>query len=316
MTMANFNGGFKDGISIRGVPVSITHPGRVFWVYNGTALLPNQKAGSNTNDGSFNAPFSTVDYAIGRCTASRGDVIMVMPGHAENLTAAAAIVSDVAGVAIIGLGTGTLAPTFSWTTVAGATWSITAANCTFYNCRFIMNVADVTEAFVVAAGGDGLSFANCYFADTSTVLNSIDVIALATGVDNFSMENCKWVGKSASNDSFITTVATDGFYITDCQLQADVAQTAVVALIEGGGAITNMWIQNCAMRSNVDGAIFINSTSAANSGVVSNCYFSSLDVAGAITAAVDVTGAHLFECYTSGEADASGLLVHTVYNNA
>ena len=50
-------------------------------------------AGSNGNPGTYVRPFSTVDYATGRCTASRGDIIMVMPGHAESIASASAITS-------------------------------------------------------------------------------------------------------------------------------------------------------------------------------------------------------------------------------
>ena len=59
------------------------------------------------------APFATVDYAIGQCTANKYDKIFVMPGHAETVTAA--IMVDVAGISIIGLGNGDNRPTFTLT---------------------------------------------------------------------------------------------------------------------------------------------------------------------------------------------------------
>lgn len=34
------------------------------------------------------APFATIDYAVGQATASNGDVIYVMPYHAETVSAA------------------------------------------------------------------------------------------------------------------------------------------------------------------------------------------------------------------------------------
>src|SRR5690349_4202727 len=100
--MSNYPNGFANGISVRGVPLCQTHPGQVFWVYNGSALSAGQKGGSDGNDGTFNAPFATLDYAIGKCSDNRGDIIFVKPGHAETLTAAAAIALDVAGVAVVG----------------------------------------------------------------------------------------------------------------------------------------------------------------------------------------------------------------------
>src|SRR3990167_8350785 len=96
--------GFSTGITVRGLPLSVSHPGEIFWVNNSSVLAKGGVSGSNTGGGTYHRPFSTIDYAIGRCVASRGDVIMVMPGHAENVTAAAGITMDVAGVALIGLG--------------------------------------------------------------------------------------------------------------------------------------------------------------------------------------------------------------------
>jgi hypothetical protein len=285
-------------------------------VYNGTALLPGQIGGSNSNAGTFNAPFATVDYAIGRCTASRGDVIMVKAGHAENLTAASAITSDVAGVAIVGLGSGTLQPTFTWASTADATWVVSAANSSFVNLKFVANVADVTIGFDVS-GVDGLTWERCDFQDTSTILNFIDVIDLATGADDLYFANCRYFGQAAANDAWISGVAHDKVYIRDCQVHLLTAQTAPHGVIVSSGNLTNVWIRDCAFSSQVDGAVFIDSDGAANTGVVSNCYFSSLDVAGAVTAGFDMTGMNAFECYVAGEADTYGIIGGgAVYNNA
>lgn len=315
MPMSNY-AGFTAGVSIRGVPLIQTHPGEVFWVSNSSTLLRNQKAGSDQNKGTFNAPFATLDYAIGQCVANRGDIIFVKPGHAENLATAAVIAADVAGVAIVGLGSRANRPTLSWTGAA-ATLTVTAANISFVNMRFIANVADVVTMFDVSGLGDGLTFENCLFSDTSTILNFIDCITLATGADDLSIVNCQGIGKSASNDSFITGVAHDRIRIEGCQFQMDIAQTGVVGLIETSGNATNVWIKDSAFRSNVDGALFLDFNGAANSGFVTNCYFSSIDTAGAVTDGFDFTGGHIFECYVAGEADSFGLVGGgTVYNNA
>src|SRR3990167_4296924 len=107
--------GFSTGITVRGLPLSVSHPGEIFFVNNSGVLAKGGVGGSNGNPGTYAKPFSTIDYAIGRCTANRGDIIMVMPGHAENLATAAVIAADVAGIAFVGLGLGTKMPTLSWT---------------------------------------------------------------------------------------------------------------------------------------------------------------------------------------------------------
>ena len=107
---STYPGGFASGVTIRGVPLTTSNPGEIFWVNNSSGLAKNGACGSNGNDGTYRRPFSTIDFAIGKCTASRGDIIVVMPGYTETLTTAGAIAVDVAGVAIVGLGIGTMRP--------------------------------------------------------------------------------------------------------------------------------------------------------------------------------------------------------------
>ena len=315
MPVSNFPNGFTNGVTIRGMPVTMLHPGRVFWVNNSSVLPQGGIAGSNGNPGTYLQPFSTLDYAIGRCTASRGDIIVLMPGHAENISAASGITVDVAGIAIVGLGAGTLRPKLSFT-AAAATYVISAANVSHYNVQWEANFLDVATGLDVS-GVDGLSFENCYFTDAGSNLNFIDTIDLATGADDISFKGCVFIGGDAQNDAFITGVAHDKVYITDCQFQMNVAQAAVVGLIETSGNATNVWIKDCAFRSNVDGALFLDFNGTANSGVVSNCYFSSIDTAGAVAGGFDFTGGHVFECYVAGEADTYGIVGGgTAYNDA
>src|SRR3970282_1408970 len=96
--------------------------GEVFYVNSGTGgVAPGGIGGSNANSGkSPQEPFATIDYAIGRCTASRGDIIYVLPGHLELLTTAGQIALDVAGVSVIGLGMGLNRPRLQYDAAAGS----------------------------------------------------------------------------------------------------------------------------------------------------------------------------------------------------
>ena len=100
------------------------------------------------------APLATLDYAVGLCTASKGDVIYVMPGHAETWsTAALAATLDVIGVKVIGLGWGTLKPTFTYTHV-DATLTISTANCWVENIRLVANVDNTKVAITAGASAE------------------------------------------------------------------------------------------------------------------------------------------------------------------
>ena len=128
--------------------------GSVFWVHAGTGT---DGAGYGRNP---DAPVATLDYAVGLCTADKGDVIYLMPGHAENIASAAGCVLDVAGVKVVGLGYGTLRPTLTLTTADTSKVSITAANCWFENVLVVSNYLSIATAISVGALADGLTLKN------------------------------------------------------------------------------------------------------------------------------------------------------------
>ena len=80
-TMSNFPNGFANGISVRGMPLLSSYPGKVFWVDSGA---PGGK-------GTFERPMATIDAAVALCTANNGDIIVVKPGHVETVSAAAGL---------------------------------------------------------------------------------------------------------------------------------------------------------------------------------------------------------------------------------
>lgn len=243
MTMSNYSGGFSDGVLIRGVPLAMTHPGKVFWVYNGTALLPGQKSGSDGNDGTFNAPFSTLDYAIGRCTASRGDVIMIKPGHAEALSATSVAV-DVAGIAIVGLGQGSTRPTFNATATASV-FPISAANVLVHNLLFTGGIDAVVSMITVAAADVVLDKIELRDVTGQMVAGVLTTAA----ADRLKISNFKYDGADAAGGAAaIALVGGDQIEISDFDIIGnfsvggiDVRTTATTQLQIKDG---NIWNQH------------------------------------------------------------------------
>src|SRR5574341_216941 len=201
MPMTNYPGGFAQGVSIRGVPVAMTHPGKVYWVGNGTASVQDDVvAGSNGNKGTFNRPFGTLDYAIGQCKASRGDIIYIKPGHAETISSATALALDVAGVAIIGLGVGTNRPTFTLDTAATATIGVSAANMSMVNCVISANFADIVSAFTLTTA-KYFTLYKCDIVATATNMNFLHVIDTNTTTDDaqgLAVVDCNWFEPDAA----------------------------------------------------------------------------------------------------------------------
>lgn len=148
MPLSSFPNGFAQGVAIRGVPLAVGHPGKVFFVNNSSVLAPNAIGASDGNDGSYKRPFSTIAGALLQCTASRGDIVFVMPGHAETISGAAGIDLNVAGVAVIGLTQGTIKPTITFSATA-STLAISAANCSLANVILTPSVDQVVTALNV-----------------------------------------------------------------------------------------------------------------------------------------------------------------------
>jgi len=176
-TMSHYPTGFADGLSVQNLPVVNTHPGKVFWV---------DENGGGGSKGTFARPMSSIDEAMSSCVAGRGDVIMVKPGHVENISAAAGLVCDVAGVSIIGTGNGDDQAKIVFDTADTADIDVSAANVTFQNIWFEANFANVDGAIDVAAGGDYFSIVGCRVTATTTALDFETFLKLAVGANYFS----------------------------------------------------------------------------------------------------------------------------------
>ena len=89
--------------------------------------------------------FETIQAGIDSCTANAEDIVYVLPGHTETITAQ--IDMDTAGVKLIGLGQGSLRPTISVNgTIDG--FDISAANVHIENIGFAILTTDLATAFI------------------------------------------------------------------------------------------------------------------------------------------------------------------------
>ena len=302
MPISNFPNGFANGVAIRNMPITITNPGNVFWVDSGS--------GSNGFKGTHDRPFGTIDYAIGRCTASNGDIIFVKPGHAETISAAGGIDMDVAGVAIVGLGRGTLRPTITLGTAATADFDIAAANCMVHNLRFVANFADIVKIIDVTATDAHID--SCEFVEGGADLNWLDVID-ASGADNtadgLTVTNCRAMGVDAGCDSFIEiTGDIDRLTVQDNYVVHDNANATAMIEQATGKAMTNVDIQRNTYHSlKTSGDILIDNDVTTNSGLVAFNSASHADTAGEVL--VDADGVGLIENYGTGVVTASGYLL-------
>lgn len=142
-SMSNFPSGFAQGVQVQGMPILNSYPGRVFWM--------DSLNGGDGNRGTFQRPFASLAAALRMMSSPAptifNDLLMVKPGHRENISSATALSITLSGVTVIGLGVGDDRPTFVLDTVAGATINILGASVTFQNCRFTPAVANVARLF-------------------------------------------------------------------------------------------------------------------------------------------------------------------------
>lgn len=217
----NYPGGFAAGITIRGLPIAVTHPGKVFWVGNASSSISDRQIGaSDNNPGTFDKPFSTLAGGFSACVADRGDVIMVKPGHAETVSSAGFMSFNKNGVAVIGLGVGSKRPTFTWS-LATSTILVAANNVSIQNFLCLGGAATtfVATAFTAASAVVATDFTidNCEFRDVDATHGFVSCFvqggSTANAVDGLTFTNNKvfryLTSPPAANTAVVTTAAID-----------------------------------------------------------------------------------------------------------
>lgn len=315
MPMSNFPNGFASGVVIRGIPLLQTHPGKVFWVYNGTTLDQGHKNGSNANRGGFSDPFATIEYAVSQCRSNKGDVIFVKPGHAETIANNTTLTLDKAGVAIVGLGTGSMRPTLTFTTATTANIPVTANNVTVHNLLVVANFADIASVFTLTAAADFV-VDSCEFKDTSSILNFLTIVTTVVSTTNdgltFTNNKVMGLGTTAATTPIKVASTLDRITISDNYIKLGVVNNTSAVLAHGALVVTNLEMaRNRVFRLNTDtatGGILITTSSTTNTGIVMDNVIQCRDAAGIIlVTAGSIYG--MMNNLVSGAADASGFLL-------
>jgi len=274
-------------------------PGETFFVHSGTGT---DGAGYGRNPDS---PVATIDYAIGLCTANKGDVIYVLPGHNEGL-GNAQIAVDVDGISIIGLGRGSAAPRIDFDH-ANASIDISADGCTLRNLRLLPSVTAVLIAVDVVAGAtdtllDGLeTLPGEDGAGVDEFANTVDIKA---GCDRTRVENCT-LTQHASAAGVIACVkltgASDGVIVRNCV--AWTAGAGLVAPINGDTTLsTNLLIENCTLTTDAEPGIEL---LTGTTGVIRNVdIFSNLATIAAATVADGMAHFRVRYVEVGNESDA------------
>lgn len=267
--------------------------------------------GSNGNSGlKPERAFATVDYAIGRCTADKNDVIVLMPGHVETVTATS-IALDVAGVRVIGLGQGRLRPTFTYT-ATGSTITVSADDCSWENTVHVGNVDNCVTAFTVGAAKD-FTLKDNEFVDNSNALHFLSIVTVGTtdnAADGLRVLNNRWWGLALAPAAFLSiTGDLDRLLVADNFADMAVTDdeghfiTLTADTIRRAQILRNQLV--CTGSAGAAVGIFLTGSATDCTGVVAYNLVSSADTTAELIATAG-TGLDYFENYYTGTADASG----------
>ena len=316
---SNYPNGFANGVTIRGLPLQQVHPGEVFWVNSTTVLAKRGVGGSDGNKGTYREPFATLEFALSQTTASRGDVIVLMPGYTQTVGTATALNFDVAGVAIIGLGSGTLRPTITFDTANTATIPVTADNISITNVAFIGNFLSIASCFTPAAAA-WFTVENCDFSDTSATLGFLSIVTTTVSVNadflNFNGNRVRSIatttpGPALDIDGTMTGLTVQRNRVSHSTVsENEAALVNHAALVMTDALISDNTIYSINIAQTTDGLV-VKTSATTGSGIIARNFVRSQDpgsAIGIVTAAAVQYGS--FENFHTGETtQLSGVIL-------
>lgn len=243
--MASTLTSFPNGVASFGMPVlpsaaGLMTTGSVFFVHSGT--------GSSGYDGKTpDRPKATISQAVALCTASKGDVVFVMPGHAETISGATSLVVDKIGVSIIGLGTGTLRPTLTFSATDSIV-SITHASVTLQNLLLIADIDNLVTGISLGASADGCTLRSIEMRDGAANKEFLIAVAIAAACTDVTIDDFAFHGLAGGATGCIEAAgAADRFRLLNSFIRGqfssqmvDLSQAASVGLLIRGNTLINI----------------------------------------------------------------------------
>ena len=260
--------------------------------------------------------FTTLDSAVSACRPSLGDEIIVSEGYTETISSATAVLLDVAGVTITGLGVGSARPTFTFDTATTATIPVSAADVKISNCIFTANFADIVSFFTLTTANNFTLEGNLFKA-TATNMNALYVVDTDTTTSNangLTLTNNTWIESDTATMSMVKMDGDNSFVdIRGNFLSLGVRNnTAAIMAIVTAKSVFHARIENNRVyRLNTDtatGAILVTTDQSDNSGIIANNFVQHADTAAELLITAS-SGFGVFENRASGVAGASGYLL-------
>ncbi len=253
----------------------------------------------------------TLAAAVGLCTADNGDVIYVLEGHAESV-GASGLAINVAGITIIGMGNGSLRPTFTGHTT-DAVITISAANVTLRNIVTAVDVDEVVSLISVTGANVTLDGIDHGLAGTAASAQCIQWLKATAAADGLVVKNCRHrqLTAAGSAQKWIELVGPDFVSILDNVFLIVANASTSSQLISGSTAVVYCDISRNRMLWIGATINTVINLATGSTGVISDNRIgsgTSVATSGAITG----DGCFIFENYWADTAAASGLLAPVV----
>jgi hypothetical protein len=193
---------------------------------------------------------TTLSAALAYCRAGKGDMIVCLPGHSESVVDNTMLANLVSGTRIMGIGNGSMMPTFRWT-AAAAQWVLNDADVTIAGLRLrLEGFNGVTLAADVSAADVELT--ECDIETSSGAANLAAIAFRASvGATRFRLSNSRIRGLAAgtSTDIMLVNGAVDGLTLSGLRAMAPCTN----GLFRTAAIATNMLIENCRYFNTVAG---------------------------------------------------------------
>lgn len=272
-----------------------------------------------TGDNPRNA-ISTLDAAFAQCTANQGDRIIVMENHAETITGAGGIAHDVAGVTVIGMGTGNQRPRFLMDGGTTVSYAISAADARVSNLVFAAGHADVVACFDVTAAGARIE--NCEFVNNVVDENFKSAIT-CSGADGTAdglevLRNFFYTVDAATLGFILTTGDVIGARVEDNIVISEGTGLATLITCATGKDLKGVRVlRNFLSSKATAGNLFISNDTASpnNSGIIANNRCRHADVTSTHTMGA-VGGCGFFDNLSASTDAVSGFVLPAIDTDA
>jgi len=279
-------------------------------ITRGNRIFVDSNNGVSTNSGKSPAEaITTLDAAFALCTANNGDIIYVMPNHSETITGAGGIAHDVAGVSVIGLGTGSQRPEFLMDGATTVTYAITADDAYIENLVFRSGHSNVVTCFTTTKKYSW--FNHITFLNNTTNEDFLTCIKATSTTDNDSdglrVEDCRWITSDSDDLEFIEINANLNGLIAKDNFVVTAGTASPLILVATGKLLAGALIEGNRLQNKMTAnELFFSNDGSTNTGLAVNNYCAHRDVTTTHDLGLESSGIDIFNLWSTSTAALQG----------